>query len=139
MSCSNDTMYTDARVFVLRICVLCAFSMRCTHVRFKVSCKRESTRCVLCAFSMRCTHVPFKVSCKRESTRSNAWQDHEYSYEMGSVNAFTNQIVCLEKSILKCFDSVIGKSNLTVEICYIILRKTILFLTSIFYFAIKSV
>ena len=28
--------YTDARVFVLRIRVSCAFSMRCTHVRFKV-------------------------------------------------------------------------------------------------------
>ena len=27
--------YTDARVFVLQIRVLCAFSMRCTHVRFK--------------------------------------------------------------------------------------------------------
>ena len=44
-----------------------------------------------------------------------------------------------QKSILKCVDSVIGKSNLKFEIGLIILRKTILFLTSMFYFAIKSV
>ena len=43
----------------------------------------------------------------------------------------------LEKSILKLVDSVIGKSNLKLEICFIILRKTILFLTSMFYFAIN--
>ena len=48
----------------------------------------------------------------------------------------TNQITYLEKSILKCVDSVKGKSNLKFEICFIILRKTILFLTSMFYFAI---
>ena len=106
--------YTDAHVFVLRIRVSCAFSMRCTHVRFK-------------------------VRWKRESTRINARQDHEYSYEMVCVSALTNQIAYLEKSILKCVDSVIGKFNIKVEICYIILRKTILFLTSMFYFAIKSV
>ena len=58
---------------------------------------------------------------------------------MGNVNALTNQIAYLEKSILKYVDSVIGKSNLKFEICYIILRKTILFLTSMFYFTIKSV
>ena len=28
-------IYTDAHVFVLRIRVSCAFSMRCTHVRLK--------------------------------------------------------------------------------------------------------
>ena len=49
----------------------------------------------------------------------------------------TNQIAYLEKSILKCVDSIIGISNLKFEICYIILRKTILFLTSMFYFVIK--
>ena len=87
---------------------------------------------------MRCTHVRFKVRLKRESTRINARQDHEYSDEMGSVSALTNQIAYLEKSILKCVDSVIGKSSLKFEICYIILLKTILFLTSMFYFAIKS-
>ena len=58
---------------------------------------------------------------------------------MVSVSALTNRIAYLEKAILKCVDSVIGKSNLKVEICYIILRKTILFLTLMFYFAIKSV
>ena len=84
---------------------------------------------------MRCTHVRFKV----RPTRSNARHDHEYSYEMGSVSALTNQIAYLAKSILKCVDSVIGKSNLKFEICYISLCKTILFLTSMFYFAIKSV
>ena len=69
-----------------------------------------------------------------------ARQDHEYSYEMESVSALTNQITCLEKKlILKCVDSVIGKSNLKFEICYIILRKTTLFLSSMFYFNIKSV
>ena len=66
-------------------------------------------------------------------------QDHVYSYEMGSVSALTNQIAYLEKSILKCVDSVIGKSNLKFEICFIILNKTILFLTLMFNFAIKSV
>ena len=86
---------------------------------------------------MRCTHVRFKASWKRESTRINARQDDEYSYEMGSVSALTNQIAYLEKSILKCVDSVKGKSNLKFEICFIILRKTILFLTSIFYFTIN--
>ena len=55
-----------------------------------------------------------------------------YSYEIVSVSALTNRIAYLEKSRLKCVDSVIGKSNLKFEICNIILRKT-------FYFAIKSV
>ena len=36
----------------------------------------------------------------------------------------------LEKSILKCVDFHIGKSNLNVEICYIIVRNTISILTS---------
>ena len=103
--------YTDACVFVLQICVSCAFSMRCTHIRFK-------------------------VCWKSESTRINGRQDHEYSYEMGSVSALTNQIAYLEKLILKCVDSVIGKSNLK---CFIILHKTILFLTSKFFFAINPV
>ena len=58
---------------------------------------------------------------------------------MVSVSALTNQIAYLDKSILKCVDSDIGKSNLKFEICYIILRKTILFLTSVVYFDIKSV
>ena len=52
----------------------------------------------------------------------NAEHDQEISY--------------LEKSILKYVDSVIGKSNQKFEICFIILRKKILFLTSMFYFAI---
>ena len=71
----------------------------------------------------------------------NARQDHEYSDELVSVSALTNQIAYLEKSILKCVVSVkhVGKSNLKFEICYTILRKTILFLTQMFYFAIKSV
>ena len=106
--------YTDAHVFVLRIRVSCTFSMRCTHVRFK-------------------------VRWKRNSTRFNARQVLEYSYEMVSVSALTNQIAYLEKSILKCVDSDIGKSNLKFEIRYIILRKTILFLTPVIYFAIKSI
>ena len=37
------SQYTIARVFVLRIRVLCAFSMRCTCVEFKLRMKREST------------------------------------------------------------------------------------------------
>ena len=41
----------------------------------------------------------------------NARKDHEYSYEMGSVSALTNQILYLETWILKCIDSVIGKST----------------------------
>ena len=72
-------------------------------------------------------------------TRINSRQDHEYSYKMGSVSLLTNPIAYLEKSILKCVDSVIGKSNIKFGICYIILRKTILFHTSMFYFATKSV
>ena len=47
------------------------------------------------------------------------------------VSALTNPFAYLEKSMLKCVDSDIGKSNLKFEICYIILRKTILFLTFI--------
>ena len=35
--------YTTARVFVLRIRVLCAFPTRCTCVEFKLRMKREST------------------------------------------------------------------------------------------------
>ena len=35
--------------------------------------------------------------------------------EIGSVSALTNQIAYLEKSKLKCVDSVIGKSNLKFE------------------------
>ena len=64
-------------------------------------------------------------------------QDHEYSYEIGSISALTNQIAYLEKSMLKCVDSVKGKSNLKFEICFILLHKTILLLTSMFYFAIN--
>ena len=37
------TVYTTARVFVLRIRVLCAFSTHCTCVEFKLRMKREST------------------------------------------------------------------------------------------------
>ena len=58
---------------------------------------------------------------------------------MVSVSALTNQIAYLEKSILKCVDSDIGKSSQKFEICFIILRKIILFLTLVIYFAIKSV
>ena len=87
---------------------------------------------------MRCTHVQFKVRRKRESTRINARQDHEYSYEIVRVSALTNQIAYFENSILKCIDSVIGKSNLKFEISYIILRKTILFLTSMFSLLLTS-
>ena len=91
---TNDMTYTDAHLFVLQIRVSCAFSMRCTHVRFKVRWKRETT------------HI-------------NNRQDYEYSSEMISVSALTNQVAYLEKSILKCVDSVIGKSNLKFEIRYI--------------------
>ena len=35
--------YTTARVFVLRIRVLCAFPTHCTCVEFKLRMKREST------------------------------------------------------------------------------------------------
>ena len=92
--------YPDARVFVLQICVSCAFSMCYTQVRFK-------------------------VRWKRESTRINARQDHEYSYEMVSVIALTNKIADLEISILKCVDSVIGKSCLKFEICYSLPKLTL--------------
>ena len=40
------------------------------------------------------------------------------------------KIAYLEKSILKCVDFLIDKSNLNVEICYIIVRNSILILTS---------
>ena len=40
----DQNTYSGARVLVVRIRVSCAFSMRCTHVRFKVRLKRESTR-----------------------------------------------------------------------------------------------
>ena len=39
----NVNNYTTARVFVLRIRVLCAFPTRCTCVEFKLRMKREST------------------------------------------------------------------------------------------------
>ena len=58
---------------------------------------------------------------------------HEYSYVLGSVSAFTNQNCLLEKSILKCVDFLLDKSNLNVEICYIIVLNTILFITSMIY------
>ena len=62
---------------------------------------------------------------------------HEYSYEMGSVSVLTNQIAYFEKLLLNCVDSDIGKSSIKFEICYIIVGKTTLFLTSMFYFVIK--
>ena len=40
---SSSSSYTTARVFVLRIRVLCAFPTRCTCVEFKLRMKREST------------------------------------------------------------------------------------------------
>ena len=61
-------------------------------------------------------------------------KNHEYSYVLGNVSVLTNQN-CLyrKKSILKCVDFLIGKSNLNVEICYIIMLNTILFLTSMIF------
>ena len=56
-----------------------------------------------------------------------------------SISVLPNQISYLEKSILKCVDSVIGTYNLKFEICYTILHQAILFLNSTFYFAIKSI
>ena len=44
-----------------------------------------------------CTHVRYNVRRKRESNRINSRQDHEYSYEMVSVSALTNQIAYFEK------------------------------------------
>ena len=42
-SACDLSSYTKARVFVLRICVLCAFSTRCTCVEFQLRMKRKST------------------------------------------------------------------------------------------------
>ena len=67
----------------------------------------------------------FKCVEKLESSRINVRQAHEYSFEMESVSALSNEISCLEKSILQCVDSVIGKSILKLEMCFIIIRKTI--------------
>ena len=54
-------------------------------------------------------------------------------------SALTNQIGYLEKkSILECVVYIIGKSSVKFDIRYIIVRKSILFLTSLLYFAIKS-
>ena len=69
---NGQETYPDAHVFVLRIRVSCAFSMRCTNVQFK-------------------------VRCKRKSTRINARQNHEYPYEMVSASALTNQIALFRK------------------------------------------
>ena len=60
---------------------------------------------------------------------------HEYSYEMGSVSALTNQIAFLEKiDIELCW--LICKSSLKIAFCYIIVCKTVLILTSMLNFAI---
>ena len=39
----SSYIYTTARVFVMRICVSCAFPTHCTCVEFKLRMKREST------------------------------------------------------------------------------------------------
>ena len=82
----------------------------------------------------------YDLNCIESSNQFVSMQGKilEYSFEMGSVSALANQMALLEKSILKCVDYVIGKSSLKFEIFYIIVRKTILFLNSMFYFTIKS-
>ena len=91
-------------------------------------------QCVVRTYDLKCVEIANQLV----STQGNI---HEYSYVLESVSALTNQN-CLfrKKSILKCADFLIGKSNLNVEMCYIIVRNTILFLTSMFFFlfAIKS-
>ena len=86
-----------------------------------------------------CVVHTYGLKCVENANQLVSTQGHEYSYEMVRVSALTNQIAYFEKSILKCVDSVICKFNLNFEICYTILRKTILFLTLMLYFALKSV
>ena len=87
-----------------------------------------------------CVVRTYDLNCIESSNQLVSMQGKilEYSFEIGSVSALTNQMALLEKLILKCIDSVIGKSSLKLEIFYIIVRKTILFLNSLFYFTIKS-
>ena len=74
-------MYTGARVFELRIHLLCAFSMCCAKVGFQV----------------------FENVNQLVSTQGKL---HEYPYEVRSFSVLTNQISYLEKLILKCVDPV---------------------------------
>ena len=84
-------------------------------------------QCVVRTYDLKCVETANQlVSTQRRI--------HEYPYELGSVSALANQNrLFRKKSILKCVDFLIGKSYLNVEICYIILRNTILFLTSMIY------
>ena len=57
------------------------------------------------------------VKCVENANQLVSTQDKIVNiHEMESVSALTNQISYLEKSILKCVDSVIGKSNLKFKI-----------------------
>ena len=49
-------------------------------------------RCVVRTYNLKCVE------------NANSRQDHEYSYEMVSVSALTNQIAYFVKSILICVD-----------------------------------
>ena len=74
----QNTTYTSARVFVLRIRVSCAFQTHCTCVEFKLRMKRESTY-----FE---THEYSLAALKRVSTIKYAFLP------------LANQIVLLQRS-----------------------------------------
>ena len=88
---------------------------------------RAHFQCVVRTYDLKCVENANKLV-------STQGKIHEYSYVLGSVSALTNQNCLIRKqSILKCADLLIGKSNLNVEICYIIVCYTILYLTSMIY------
>ena len=93
-----------------------------------------------CEFALRahfqCVVRTYDSKCVENANQlvSTQGKIHEYSYVLGSVSALTNQN-CLfrKKPILKCVDFLMGKSNLNIEIFYIIVRNTIIFLTLMIY------
>ena len=94
-----------------------------------LSCEfRAHFQCVVRTYDLKCVENANQLV-------STQGKIHEYSYMLGNDSALTNHhCIFRKKSILKCVDLLIGKPNLNVEICYIIVRDiTISFLTSMIY------
>ena len=84
-----------------------------------------------------CVERTYDLKCVENANQlvSTQGKIHGYSYVLGSVSALTNQKFLFRKTDMKCVDFLIGKSNLKVETCYIIVRacNTLSFLTSMIY------
>ena len=127
----DQTKYRVSSMFAFGFIIWTLLNVfTCTLSLAYLSCKfafRAHFHCVVRTYDLKCVENANQLV-------STHGKFHKYSYVLESISALTNQnCIFRKKSILKCVDFLIGKSNLNVEICYIIVRNTILFLTSMIY------